>query len=132
MERTTVSKYLLITIVMGMLIAASVTIILWKNRYHKSRWTQATVAQVQSDLKQHIPIGSSREQVAAYLDAQKIPHRFYGGDLYQNTAYYNCDVALMSDTASSGLITTDIQIIFKFNPAMKLVSYTVREINKGP
>ncbi len=103
-----------------------------KRRYDKNRWTRVTVAQVEADTRRHLPIGSPRQQVAAYLDARKIVHSFLGGDLYQNTPDYNCEVALIPQTASSGLITTDIQIISKFDNAMKLVSYTVREINKGP
>jgi len=132
MAQTTVSKSVLITLVIAILIAASAAVFVLKHRHDRSRWTRVTATQVDADIKQHVPIGSPREQVAAYLDTQKIVHSFLGGDLYQNTADYNCEVALIPHTASSGLITTDIQIIFKFDNAMKLVSYNVREINKGP
>lgn len=115
--RNGVSKSVLVALLV--LISASATVFLLKHRYDRSRWTRVTVAQVDADIKQHVPIGSPREQVAAYLDAQKIVHSFLGGDLYQNTADYNCEVALIPHTASSGLITTDIQIIFKFDNAMK-------------
>jgi hypothetical protein len=132
MAKTIASKSVLITLVIAVLIAASATVFVLKRRYDKNRWTRVTVAQVEADIKQHVPIGSPREQVTAYLDAQKISHSFLGGDLYQNTPDYNCEVALIPHTASSGLITTDIQITFEFDNAMKLVSYNVREINRGP
>ena len=121
-------------LVIVMLIAASAIAMVFvlKRMFENNRWTRITVAQVDSDIKEHVPSRSSREQIAAYLDAHKIAHHFYSSDLYHNTAYQNCEVALVPHTASSGLITTDIQIIFRFNSEMKLVSYDVREINKGP
>jgi hypothetical protein len=103
-----------------------------KRWYDKNHWRRVTPAQVESEIRQHVPVGSPREEVAAYLDRQKIAHHYYGDDPYKGTAYYNCEVALVPHTASSGLITTDIQVIFKFDNATKLVSYSVREINKGP
>ena len=131
MVKATVSKSLLITCVLAILIAASAAYVL-KRRNERSSWTRVTAAQVDADIKEYVPIGSSREQVAAYLDAQKIVHSFLGGDLYQNTADYNCEVALVPHAASSGLVTTDIQIVFRFDQAMKLESYNLREIHKGP
>jgi hypothetical protein len=131
MTQTTASRSLLIIPLILTLVLAFGAIVVkrWRDKNH---WTRVTPAQVESDIKQHVPLGSPREQVAAYLNREKIAHYYYGEDLYKGTPYYNCEVALVPHTASSGLITTDIQIIFKFDNAMKLVSYSARETNKGP
>lgn len=132
MTKATVLKSVLSTLVIAILIVVSAALYVSKRRYERSSSTRVTMAQVDAQIKQHVPIGSPREKVATYLDAQKIVHSFLGGDLYRNTADYNCEIPLIPHTDSSGLITTDIQIVFKFDNAMKLVSYNVREISKGP
>ncbi len=103
-----------------------------KHRYDRTFWTRITPAQVEADINQHVPIGSPRANVVAYLDERKIVHGYYGADIYRDSSYYNCEIALIRDTASSGVVTTDIQIIFRFDAAMNLVSYKVQMIGTGP
>jgi hypothetical protein len=132
MNTATKSRSLWIAILVLVLASAFVLAFLFKRRYDKAFWTRTTVAQVRADLDQHVPPGSPREAVAAYLDARKIAHAYYGADIYKNTRYYNCEVALLPNTASSWLVTTDIQIVFRFDSASRLLSYGVQEVYKGP
>ena len=131
MTQTTVSKSLLIVLSI-LTVVVALGAIMAKRWHDKNHWTRLTPAQVESDIKQHVPVGTPREQVAAYLDREKIAHQYYGEDLYKGTAYYNCEVALVPRTASSGLIMTDVQIVFKFDSTMRLASYDVRAVNTGP
>jgi hypothetical protein len=132
MKATTRSRPLWIALLVLLLASASVLAFLFKRRYDKTFWTRTTVAQVKADLDQQLPLGSPREDVAAYLDARKIVHEYYGADIYKNTKYYNCEVALLPNTASSWLVTTDIQIVFRFDSASRLLSYELQEVFKGP
>jgi hypothetical protein len=132
MAQTTVSKSLLATLVVLALISAAMVFLVLKRKYDKSFWTRTTPAQVEDDIKQHVPVGSPRERVVAYLDGKKIVHEYYGADLYKGTTNYNCEVALVRHTASSWLVTTDIQVIFRFDSASKLESYKVQEVHTGP
>jgi hypothetical protein len=104
----------------------------WRRWRDRSTWMRVTVAQVESEIGHNISVGSSRTQVDSYLDQKKIPHSFYGDANYKGTEYYNSEVALVPKTASSEFVTTDIQIIFRFDPNMKLVSHEVHEVYTGP
>ena len=91
-----------------------------------------TPEQVEGDIRQHVPVGSSRAKVDEYLDAHNIVHSYYGADPERIHECSNCEVALVRDTRSSGLVTSSIQIVFVFSGDMRLASYKVREVNTGP
>jgi hypothetical protein len=132
MKATTKSRSLWISLLVLVLASASVLAFRFKRKYDKTFWRRITVEQVKTDLDQQVPVGSPRKEVAAYLDARKIAHEYYGADIYKNTKYYNCEVALLPNTASSWLVTTDIQIVFRFDSASRVLSYGVQEVYKGP
>jgi hypothetical protein len=119
-------------VALWLIILGSVSAVLgWKRWHDRNTWTRVTAAQIESAIGQHIPIGTSRAQVASYLDEKKIRHSYYGSSS-RGAEYYNSDVALIRNTASSELITTDIQVIFRFDSNMKLKSYEVHEVYTGP
>lgn len=92
--------------------------------YQQNRpWGRVTPAKVERDLQNHVPIGSTRAEVAAYLDSRGISHSTTSGDREQ---------AIMRDTAFGSPVHTDIEISFRFDERQKLTTYSVREINTGP
>jgi hypothetical protein len=83
------------------------------------------VADTEKDLREHLPVGSSRSDVAAYLDQRGIEHSHIGSN--------QIEVAMIRDIAKGGLVRTDIQIVFKFDGTdTRLVSYSVHEVLTGP
>jgi hypothetical protein len=93
-------------------------------------WVRITTAQVESDIRDHLPIGSSRAEVATYLDSKKIAHSYVSDDKYAGPGNY--EIALIRDTASSGFVMASIQIHFNFDSKLKLVSYSVHQVYTGP
>jgi hypothetical protein len=94
------------------------------------RRVRVTVTQVEEDIRNHLPVGSTRENVAAFLDRRKLPHSYKGEDAYDPDR--NCEVALVPNTATRWPFRTDIQIHFYFDKQMKLASYSVKEFQTGP
>jgi hypothetical protein len=92
--------------------------------YEQNRpWGRVTPAKVERELQKHVPIGSTRAEVAAYLDAKGIAH---------SAALGNREQAIMRDTALGSPVRTDIEMSFSFDERQKLTSYAVREIYTGP
>ena len=90
------------------------------------------VADTEKDLREHLPVGSSRSDVAAYLDQRGIQHSHIG-ETKEFPESNRTEIAMIRDIAKSGLVRTDIQIVFKFDGTdTKLVSYSVHEILTGP
>jgi hypothetical protein len=101
------------------------------NIYLRTRpWVRITAAQVESDIRDHLPIGSSRAEVATYLDSNNIPHSYVSDDKYAGPGNY--ELALIRDTASSGIVMVSIQIRFNFDSKLRLLSYSVQEVYTGP
>lgn len=88
-----------------------------------------TVAQVETDIRAHLPLGSSKEEVESYLTRNQFPHSYTGKTPH---AQCNCESALVPDTGHNWLIKTDIQVQFDFDEDGKLTRYSAREINTGP
>jgi hypothetical protein len=125
-------KFVWITVAALMLVVVSV-LLLWGIRsYRRTIWTRVTPAQVDADIRQKVPIGSTRENVIAFLDARNIAHTYYGSESDKNYKFYRCEVALVRDTASHWVITSSIQIVFRFDNDMRLASFELQEINTGP
>ena len=116
MTRGMRSTILSIALFLLILSSVSAIVVTWKRWHDRNTWTRVTVAQIESEISHHIPSGTSHAEVVSYLDKKTI---------YSGTDYYNSELALVPKTASSGLVTTDIQIIFRFDSKMKLVSYQV-------
>ncbi|SRR5260370_37557949 len=89
------------------------------------------VTAVDKDIREHLPIGSSRADVAAYLDQRKITHS-YVRDLKESPENSHTEMAMIRGNANQ-IVRQDIQILFKFdNTDTKLVNYSVRPIFTGP
>ena len=96
---------------------------------------------VENDIRGHLPTGSSKADVIAYLDQRNIPHSWFqkgavshdGRVLIPNN---HTERGTIRDVRSDGFIfkrLVSIQIDFKFDDSdSKLVSYSVREVYKGP
>jgi hypothetical protein len=124
------SRVVLVVLFVLALCSVATVILAWGHWHRRNIWTRITVAQVDSRITRDLPVGTSRAEVASYLHRNKINHSYYGE--IAGTKYYNSEIALIPRTASSGLVTTDVQIIFTFDQNMKLVSHQVHEVYKGP
>ncbi len=94
--------------------------------------TKTNVASVEKDIREHVPIGSSRATVSAFLDQRKIGHSHVGEEP-EAPENSHTEMALIRGVLENRGIRRDIQILFKFdNTDTKLVSYSVREIFTGP
>jgi hypothetical protein len=99
-----------------------------------------TISTVESDIRAHLPIGSPKIDVIAFLDQRKIRHAWLQkaeGASNGTTAFPNShtEIGYIPNVRKDGLIFktyVSIQINFKFDDAdSKLVSYTVQEVYKG-
>ena len=90
---------------------------------HNKPWGRVTPAKVERDLQNHLPIGSTRAEVAAYLDSKGIPH---------SAVAVHREQAIMRDTALGSPVRTDIEMSFTFDERQKLTAFAVREIYTGP
>lgn len=94
--------------------------------------TKINVVTLEKDIREHLPIGSTRAEVSAYLDQRKIEHS-HVGEVASVPENKHKEMAIIRDVSEKGLVRSDIQILFKFDDAdSKLVSYSVREIFTGP
>jgi hypothetical protein len=90
------------------------------------------VAAVEQDVNKHLPIGSSRAQVAAYLDERGIVHSYFG-EVTAAPQDNHTEIGLIKGATSAGLVRKDIQVRFKFDSEdSRLVSYTVMALYTGP
>jgi len=89
------------------------------------------IAQVEKDIREHLPIGTSRTEVEAFLDQIAMP-RFYTGDSKQFPEYEHTEAAMIRGTSRTWLVRGDTQILFKFDNQDRLIDYKVREIVTGP
>jgi hypothetical protein len=100
---------------------------------YKIRQPKATadIAQVERDIREHLPIGTSRTEVEAYLDQKRLPH-WYTAESKQFPEYQHTETAMIGGTSRTWLVRGDTQILFKFNNQDRLIDYKVREIFTGP
>jgi hypothetical protein len=112
--------------------AVAVVIVLWNARHGSEVMGPTDVASVQQSVREHLPIGSARSAVVAYLDARHIVHSHVGetSDTPENS---HTEMALIRGESPSGLVRKDIQVLFKFDATdSKMVSFSVRELFTGP
>jgi hypothetical protein len=89
-----------------------------------------TVAQVREEIDTHLPIGTARAAVEAYLDQQSIPHSYIRESPVRGNEY--TEQALIRNSSHSLFIRGDIQLLFKFDDDDRLTQYSVKEIFTGP
>jgi hypothetical protein len=121
-----VKRYAFVAIAVIVVLGACAAVVLHKDKYQ----VRITKVQVEQDIRAHLPIGSSRKEVAAYLDSNRFPHSYIEDLMYSKCK--SCEIALIRDTAHNWLIRTDIQLEFRFDQAGRLASYSMQEINTGP
>ena len=124
-------RRILTIVIVAVGVLALLAVIAFRGRHAK---TKLDVTAIERDIHEHLPIGRSRAEVAAYLDERKIQHS-YTGELKDVPGYrYNhSEVAIIHDISQSGILKSDVQIIFKFDEAdAKMISYSVKEIVTGP
>jgi hypothetical protein len=120
---------IVVAILVAILIAAIVVACRSKEAHMKP---QTDVASVERDIRDHLPIRSSRSEVSAFLDQRKIPHS-YVGELKEIPENGHTEQAIIRDVSRKGILKSDIQILFKFDVTdSRLLSYSVREIVTGP
>ena len=124
-------KYALVVIAAVVVLAALTLGISLRGRHVKPR---TDVASTERDIKEHLPIGSPRAQVTAYLDERKLQHS-YTSTLKElpDYRYKHTEMAIIRDVSKQSLFRTDIQIEFRFDDSdQRLLGYSVKEIVTGP
>jgi len=90
----------------------------------KARQSLAYYAQLERDMGEHIPVGTSYDQVAAYLQRQGIPYSYRP----EERAIY----ILFEDVRKSWIISTGIQVIITFDDQRRLQGIAFRTFGTGP
>jgi hypothetical protein len=115
----------------------------------KSHPPLTDASSVESDIRAHLPIGSSKAKVDAYLDERKIRHSWLiSGDQFPGNPSIDPDTGLpipngpteagviditQTNNSVSLVIETGIVIDFRFDTTRsKLVSFSVHEVLTGP
>ncbi len=97
-----------------------------------------TVQIVEKDIQEHLPIGSSKADVIAFLDQRKYPHSWLqNGVIGQfGSPNFPSEEALIPDVRTEGhlfKVIVSIQMEFVFDEGgSKLIDYSVHEVYKGP
>jgi hypothetical protein len=100
-------------------------------------------ADVERQIREQLPIGSTREQVDAYLAANKIRHKMGwqpvpdGGGMTKLSDEHTEGALIVGirkkRTLSSMVVRTDLKVQFKFDDKdLKLIDYIFREVYTGP
>jgi len=89
------------------------------------------IAKVESELRDRLPLGSSRATVRSYLDQRGIQHS-YIDESKQTSLYNHSEMAMIRGASRMQLVRTDIQIVFKFDDHDRLLNYSMHEIFTGP
>ncbi|GAB2190090.1 hypothetical protein MAH1_16980 [Sessilibacter sp. MAH1] len=78
----------------------------------------------EQELSKNTPVGTSKSDVAAYLDSKKLSHGCHRVEL-------QC-YALDKDIESYIFVTFSAVLVFKFNEELSLLSYEVNQTGDGP
>ena len=100
---------------------------------HKPRSVDLDVLAIHEDLKRNLPIGSTRQQVEAYLDQKKVSHSYSGQD-YPTPEYKNAEVAwFLIPDQDHNIVQTEVQAIFHFDPTgTRMIGFGLKAMYKGP
>jgi hypothetical protein len=120
-------RTLLLAVILIILGALAVAIM------HKIRQPEATtdITQVEKDIGEHLPAGTPRKDVEAYLDQRGIPHS-YTAESKEFPEYRHTEAAMIRATSRTWLIRVDTQILFKFDNQDRLIDYRMHEFATGP
>ena len=120
-------KSLWIVLALALIVALAVGVI------QRARRVQVTtdVAKVEADVREHVPVGSSRAEVAEFLDQRGIQHS-YVDESKRAPEYNRTEMAMIRGATRTWIIRGDIQILFKFDGHGQLTKYTVQQIFTGP
>lgn len=102
----------------------------WLDIHRVKPYVRITKDQVASDVRQHLPLGSSRKQVEEFLGSKGIEHS-YVPESPDMPEYSNADMCLIRDAAHTWFIRTDIQLVFSFDNQERLNKIVIKEINTG-
>lgn len=89
------------------------------------------IAQIERDIREHLPVGTSRTEVEAFLDQKAMLHSCTG-ESKQFPEYEHTEAAMIRGTSRTWLVRGDTQILFKFDNKDRLIDYKVQEIFTGP
>lgn len=99
-------------------------------------------AEIERQIREQLPTGSTREQVDAYLVANKIRHKMGWQPVPDGAGMTKLDEHMegalivgirKSRTLSSMVVRTDLEVQFKFDDKdLKLIDCTFREVYTGP
>ena len=120
-------KFVWVTLIL-LVLAGLVAFYIYRTRQVK---ITTDAAKVYRDIRDHLPIGSSRADVAAYLDQRGIPHS-YVADSKEVPEYAHMEMAMIRAASRGWLIRGDIHIVFHFDDQDRLSKYEVTEIFTGP
>jgi hypothetical protein len=100
---------------------------------YKVRQPKSTtdIAGVEKDIREHLPVGTSRTEVEAYLDQKRLPH-WYTAESKQFPEYQHTETAMIGGTSRTWLVRGDTQILFKFDAQDRLIDHKMQEIFTGP
>jgi hypothetical protein len=120
-------KSLWVVFALALIVGVLAGMIQWTRRVKMT----TDVARVEADIREHLPTGSSRADVASYLDQRGISHS-YVDESKGAPEFSRTEIAMVRETSRTWLIRGDIQIFFKFDGQGKLTNYSVKEIFTGP
>ena len=78
----------------------------------------------EQELNKNTPVGTSKADVADYLDSKKLEHGCHRVEL-------QC-YALDRDVESYIFVTFSAVLVFKFNEELSLISFEVNQTGDGP
>ena len=120
-------KSIWIVLALALIVGLAAGVIQRARRVHVT----TDVAKLEADVREHLPAGSSRAEVASFLDQRRIPHS-YVDESKGAPEYSRTEMAMVRGATQSWLIRGDIQILFKFDDHGRLTKYTVQQIFTGP
>ena len=89
------------------------------------RSKRISLGEVETSIRQRIPLGATDSLVAATLDEMKIEHSAF--DQSKGSIQ-----AIVRSTAKSATTETSVQVVFTFNSDRRLTDYSFREVLTGP
>jgi len=88
-----------------------------------------SVEDTEKDIQAHLPLGTPRDRVEAYLEKNGIEHSYVDD---QSGEYTRTEMAMIRNASNTWLVRGDIQILFRFDKQGKLADHSVRQILTGP
>src|SRR5260370_41753134 len=103
-------KSIWIVLALALIVGLAAGVIQRARRVHVT----TDVAKLEADVREHLPAGGSRAEVASFLDQRRIPHS-YVDESKGAPEYSRTGMARIRGATQSWLIRGDIQILVKFD-----------------